>query len=319
MHCCDDRVRGRKALTWRWSLAESYKYEALDLNAAGSALSTLGLAAIEHALTGSPRLEISWQEIASLEPFVLPIEINGRRRRRAEYEIQRSLRLTEAPNSLSGFDLLVGDLMQDRHTLANLKDWLTSPWEVRGEGPAEAHRVLLMVSVAVWEDPRFCAMVAQRIRETLMHRVLFHPSSSPIAVLHPYTLWLLLAALDFRSIRAPTRKRGTRFAHTLQQSAINIGLQREWAGLWDQWILAELVIRHRQPVPSALENAVRSLPIARWPVYGESQEPETDVDTEPDGKSADAKPVDEKMAFLVKPSWDVNAPAWMRHLAQGVI
>lgn len=194
------------------------------------------------------------------------------------------------------------------HGQKSVADWLEM-------APMEARRVLRLeggyivpegfwavLGERAWADLFYRHTVARRLEQAIHQRTLFALQGKcafPIFTLSPRTFWLLISLSAARAdFGFRDRPRVRHIVQKLHDLGGEMGLQPEWANLWDQWVLLE-AIRSRPSGPQAVAilRALDALPLGRL------------------GKvEASAKPVsaEEQGIQLAQPQWSADIPVWFQ-------
>ncbi len=111
-----------------------------------------------------------------------------------------------------------------------------------------------------WGDGRFLHALATGIRRRL--RMTGSPLDAPQGVVRPApeTFWLLCAALPGGRSRQPSSAR-------LADLALRLADRPGWAGVWEQWLIAEAILATESEPRTDARRLLAQLPIFDRPAY----------------------------------------------------
>jgi hypothetical protein len=149
--------------------------------------------------------------------------------------------------------------------------------------------------VLAWHDLDFQILAAQRVHLYLLNRVLLG-GRVPVPHIDTRTYWLLLLLVPVATGPQldPAVMTGIQ---RLQAVARGIVERGQWAGFWDQWLVAEALLRWPGQV-SELSDSLRAA-LDAWPLIGAARHILVG-----EGAALDAD------AALVRPGWQRGIPDW---------
>jgi len=306
-------------------IRSGFDYSALPLGDNARVLSLLATKLVERALDGahgldpSPLLGLTGHAIYIEKggtPLTKPLAFSWRDRlvflRRRLVGLSSRLIARFLPTvhevlvrraGLAGYRSLVRTAVKGRLTPRARRLLLEERLAKRmGEGWLIPDELWDLVAHTAWTEPRFHFGVQRRIREHLRTRIVMEMGAEHRPRFDVRTFWLMTALIvgedrGWRARLIPGRARQRRRLADYRRLALRKALgTREWAGFWDQWLIA-LHLRGRPELVFALDSAaaeaVMCLPLlARAGIdYG--------LDARVGGTA------------LADPEWEAGIPAWI--------